>query len=311
MSDTSVSILDALGEFEAIDLSADLLGGPNLRLRAGQNTFSIESRTGYVALPDDALALMRYTVSTQSDMPVIRATIGVRGESIGLLGDEDVRIPLPCYSQPAFATWRQWVHLVNVEFMNPDADAVAQLQALTLDAGFVPYVPRTVVENPQPRKSETLFDREPAGRTINARFEKGIRLDSCVIVPDLRVEPSVTEYTDRNGATVRRPAFTSFIDTIVPNMATALKAAASGDSEAKRTAFNRLSVLTGHDAESDWPQRPTLGYLTPKGGEEINLFGDRSSSSDGVEAAAAEVSEEIQATSATEVKTTTETPFGE
>lgn len=307
MSD-STSILDQLVSFDDLDLSTDVLGGPNLRLRCGDTTqFTIENRTGYFSLPDTSLSLMRLTVSIQNDMPVLRATLGIRNERIGLLGEEDVKVPLPCYTAPAFATWRQWVHLVNVEFMNPDANAVAALQELSLASGFVPYVPRVQVENPTPRKSELVFDREAPGRNINERFEKGISLDSCVIVPDIRVEPSVTEYQDKNSVTVRRAAFTSFVDTIVPNMATALKAAASGDQEAKRTAFNRLSVLTGHNAETDWPHRPSLGYVTPKGHEEISLFGDRSAKSSAPEATTSEAG--VEATPV--VPVTDEEPFGD
>lgn len=301
-----MSILEDLQQFDELDLSTDVLGGPNLRLRAGDTQFSIENRTGYIALPDNALSLMRLTVSSQNGMPVLRATLGIRGERIGLLGEDDVKVPLPCYTAPAFATWRQWVHLVNVEFMNPTEDAVAALQELAIAQGFIPYVPRSTSAEPYVRKpgNELLFDREATGRNINERFEKGISLDSCVIVPDIRVEPSVTEYVDKNGVTVRRPAFTSFVDTLVPNMATALKAAAAGDQDAKRQAFNRLSVITGHNAETDWPHRPTLGYVTPKGHEEISLFGDRSGSSESTPAAA---STEAVATQATPV--TDEEPF--
>jgi hypothetical protein len=280
------TIFDTLTEIEATDLETDLLGsGPNLRIRAGEITrFVVEDRTAYFkAPPGSAGSLTRIALSDQNGMTVLRAAIAVRGESVGLVGENDTLIPLPCYTQPAFGTWRSWIHIMNVEFMNVDAAGAQQLIELALKHGFVPYAPRQASD--YERKTTPVFDREAPGSTINARFEKGIQLESFVLVPDERVDVLTTEYTDKEGVDQRRPAFTNFLDALIVNMGEAIKANAGDDRDAKRKANNRLSILTGHNSESDWPLRPTLGYLTPVKGDEISLFGDRgaSASSDATE----------------------------
>jgi len=317
----SNDIFSDLLSLDNLDLSTDILGGPNLRMRAGgETTFNIENRVGYSACPADSIALTRLTLANQTNsqgnvMPVLRAVINVRGEIIGLLGENDVHTPLPCYSAPAFATWRTWVHVINVEFMNPHPEAVKALLSLCAEKGFVPYVPRStrpVEEGAEPivRKSELTYDREAPGSSISDRFEKGIPLDTFVMIPDIRVESSVTEYTDRNtGTTVRRPAFTSFVDTIVPNTITTLKAHAAGDADAKRQAFNRLSVLTGHNVETDWPHRPTLGYLTPTGFDEIALFPEQTPSEDTTAASTPSAPTEAPAPESSATVSSADEPF--
>lgn len=272
------SVFDTLMELTDAELDTDLLGsGPNIRIRAGEVThFAIEDRTGYFKVPEPP-SLTRLQLSDQNGMPVLRATVAVKDERIGLVGDDDVLTALPCYTKAAFATWRSWIHLMNVEFMNVDVEGAKTLTDLVLAKGFVQYEPRgtTTFE----RKTTPLVDREAPGRTLAERYEKGIRLESLVLVPDMRVDVLSTEYVDGQGQTVRRPAFTNFIDVLITNMTEAIKANAGGDTQEKRTANTRLSVLTGHNQESGWPLRPTLGYLTPVKGDEISLFGDRGAAS--------------------------------
>ena len=45
------------------------------------------------------------------------------GETVGLLGPDGQEIILPVYTDQAFATWRTWVHLLNVEMMNANEDS--------------------------------------------------------------------------------------------------------------------------------------------------------------------------------------------
>lgn len=289
---TVIDIMSQLAELEALDLSQDLLGGPNVRIRSGATVrHTSDGHTCFVKTPVDAARIMRTTIADQKGMLVLRGQIGVRGEIIGLIGKDDKENALPCYTMPAFASWREWVHLVNFEFMNPNPDATEALKDLTMQGKFVPWESRGTNsdaggETPWVPIQEKLYDRESPGKNLPERWENGLVLDSFVLVPaDPRIGPNLTEYVDAaSGNTKQVSDFTSFLDTLVPNIAAAHKAAALVEGlrgperaeavKVRQRAFQHLSTLTGYGEE--WPFRPTLGYANVKGHEtELNFFGDR------------------------------------
>lgn len=278
-TDPSVSIFDSLDQLGSLDLDGISFQGTNLRLIAGQrSTFPIEDRMGFVKIPENGLAMTRLAVSDQSGKLVIRGECILMGETIGLLGDNDEETPLPVYSAAQFSQWRTYGHAIRWEFQNPRPETVAALVEMAQRHGWITFVPTTRSDRPAYERAagvQVLHDLTAANGNSAERFRKGIQLDSCVIVPDLRIAANLTEYINSDGDTVQRPAFTSFIDSFVPLYSAALAAGAGTDNEAKRESLNRLSTLTGYNAENDWPNRPSLGYLTPKGGEELTVFPDR------------------------------------
>lgn len=287
-----MSTIDIFGELEQIqelDLSGLSFQGTNLRLNCGQvNTFQIEDRLGYIEIPEEGMRLTRITASDQSGKLVIRGENVLMGETIGLMGDEDTKSPLPPYTLAQLSVWRTYGHTVRWEFQNPRPEAVQNLRDLAQKAGFVPFVP-TEREDREPYERaagvEVMFDLIALnGANSSKRFEKGLPLASCVLVPDVRVGPNLTEYVNREEDTVQRATFTSFIDSMVPLMKAAIAAGAGSDAAAKRTSLNRLSTLTGYNAETDWPNRPTMGYVTPKSHDEITVFPDRDAQATSVEA---------------------------
>lgn len=299
MTDTSTSILDQLQQIESIPLDEVTFQGTNVRLIAGQRTtFPIEDRTGYIAIPDGGMRMTRLTVSDQSGKLVIRGEHILMGEHIGLLGDDDKEQKLAIYTHPILAQWRTYGHAVRWEFQNPNPETVKAMVERAQAKGWITYVPQQRADQePYERAAgvEVLHDLTGANGNSSERFKAGIPVSSCVIVPDLRIAPNLTEYTNSEGETVQRPAFTSFIDSLVPLMASAFAAGAGDDNRAKQSALNRLSTLTGYNAENQWPNRPSLGYVTFAGGEELVVFPERTMPADGEAAAEAAVAVSTQA----------------
>jgi hypothetical protein len=300
MTDTATqasSIFDQLQQIEALDLDAITFQGTNVRLIAGQRTtFPIEDRTGYVKIPANTdthgMRLTRLDISDQSGKLVIRGEMILMGETIGLLGDEDSETPLPIYVHPHLAMWRTYGHAVRFEFQNPRPETVQALLEQCQAKGFVPYEPQQREDQePYERAAgvQVLHSLTSANGNSSKRFAAGIPVASCVIVPDQRIGPSLTEYLNSDKMMVQRPAFTSFIDSLIPLMGAAIAAGAGEDNRAKQSALNRLSTLTGYNAENGWSHRPSLGYVTFEGGEELTVFPDRTMPTDGQTAAEAAV----------------------
>lgn len=297
--------LSGLATLASLEIDADILGGTNLRLVAGaQSNFPVGTRQAAIQIPEDKLRLMALTIADQSGMTVLRGQLAVQGERIGYLGAGDFFEPLPTYVIPALASWRTWTHFVNFEFMRPNDAAVEQLRDLCLEAGFVERPERQEPTEPKQIKS---FDRQAPGDRLTDRFANSLVLTSAVLVPDLRIAPGVTEYTNRDNQVVQRPAFTSFIDVQEAVAEVLVKAIATKDREAVNAAVKQLSHLTGINPESDYPHRPTLGYVTPKGHDEVVIFPDREESSEAAAPAAAEGGD-VEVTAV--VGDVSEQPFG-
>lgn len=291
------SIFDQLQQIEALDLDAITFQGTNVRCIAGQRTtFPIEDRTGYLKVPVNTDTTgMRHTrldISDQSGKLVIRGEHILMGETIGLLGDEDSEAPLPIYVHPHLAMWRTYGHAIRWEFQNPRPETVQAMLERCQAKGFVPYEP-TQRDDQEPYERaagvQVLHSLTSANGNSSKRFAAGIPVASCVIVPDVRIGPSLTEYLNSDKMMVQRPAFTSFIDSLIPSMAAAIQAGAGDDNRAKQSALNRLSTLTGYNAENGWSHRPSLGYITYEGGEELTVFPDRTLPADSTQAAEAAV----------------------
>lgn len=264
--------------------------GAQIRIRTGHEPtiVPVDGQQTYCIFPE--IGLTRLTVRNQNGMYVVSATLTTTGEEIGLLDAEGNRIPLPAYTDQSFATWRTWVHPLNVEMMKAEEKAVKELTEYLDSLGFVQWSRR-----PRPgqevreRTTETLYDKEVPGTSLVDRHASAPRLRTVTIIPDERTDANMTTYRRRaDNQEVTRPGFTSFPDTILANTAKVIEAfnLPSDDkerSDKQREANNRLSLLTGTDPETGYSTRPSWGYLsfipdgkssaeTVAGGKELNLF---------------------------------------
>lgn len=283
----TLSILDEITEISDPTLDTTGIGGTNLRLRPNERTiFGIEAGVvGYITC-GPRIVLSRVLQRDQGGMPVLQVTALMRGEQIGLLLENDVEQPLRPYTDPAFAPWRDMWKILNMEFQNPSPEATAALIDLVNKAGFVNYtaaasVPRVPEEE---RLSVTQFDREAPGGSVAARALTGVPLDSLVILPDEREGLLMTSYdSTRTGEHVERQGFTNFVDVLVVGLKQLMRMKASGDTDGTRQANRNLNVLTGLGTEgkgAGYPLRPTFGYLTPAGGDELDFFPPRAENAD-------------------------------
>ena len=269
MNDHAPSKLGSLlAETVSEDVDTSGIGGSNLRLRAGEKTiFPVESGvTGVIDLTKADMRLSRLQLRDQGGMAVMQATILVKGEVVGTVGQGDSIVPLRQYSDPNLAGWRQNIHIIAVEFMRPNEATVEALQVLVTTAGWQQYSPSPRAQRmpERERTSVTLFDKEAPGGNIQSRFASGMPLAGIVLLPDPRTDVLTTEYTDRkSGTTVSRPGFTNFVDAGVLAMHHLLQVTAAGEPAAVREATSNLNLLCGRNADTQYPLRPTLGYLSP------------------------------------------------
>lgn len=279
-----MSILELLGDLntEAANLQGDIIAsGRQVRVTSdGKPSFHTVDGTQTYIKVNGSIALTRLQIRKQVDGKVVlSATVGVTEEEIGLINNDGEEVKLPCYTMQQFATFRQWIHLMNVQFQNPEYSTCEALMTLTDAKGFTDYVPTQFGDQTPPiRTSEIIYDKEAAGSRLTDRFPNGLALNSLTILPEDRVKPLYTEFTDKSGAERSKPAFTSFFDVAVHNIkrvieSKALDSSIKANAQKQQTANSRLSVLTGTNEDSNYSLRPTLGYITVKGvDEEFNFF---------------------------------------
>lgn len=288
------------------EITSSLVGdvistGAQIRIKTGHQAtiVPVDGQQTFCRFPE--MGLTRLTVRQQGGMYVASATLTSLGEQVGLLDADGNEILLPAYHDQSFATWRTWVHPLNVEMMKANEDAIAELTEFLDSLGFVQWK-----RNPRPgqevreRTTETIYDKEVPGTSLVDRHTSAPRLATVTIIPDERTEANMTTYLRRaDQQEVTRPGFTSFVDTIMANTqavveAFQLPADDKERSNKQREANNRLSLLTGTDPKTGYSTRPSWGYLSfiPRsqdtssvaGGKELNLFTiDQSATSVSVE----------------------------
>lgn len=269
--------------------------GTQIRIKIGEKTITpVDGQQTFALFKE--MGITRCTVRNQGGMLVVSMTLTTMGETVGLLGPDGQEIILPVYTDQAFATWRTWVHLLNVEMMNANEESIKALTEYLDSRGFVQWVRRTQPgQEPRERTTETIYDKEVPGSSLMDRHASAPRLKTVTLVPDSRDKANWTKYEKKDGTPAERWGFTSFPDTILTNTANVIEAfklpADTEDrSDRQRTMNNRLSLLTGTDPDSEYSTRPTIGYVsfqptkkpdgvsdeefaaTVNGGREINLF---------------------------------------
>ena len=275
-----------LAQTNSEDVDTSGVGGTNLRLRIGEReVFPVgDGVTGFINLSQaEGVVLSRVSLRDQGGMPVIQGTILVKGETIGVLSSGDEVQLLRQYTDPNFANWRNQIHYINWEFMNPGEAAVETLLQMLVDAGWPNYAPGPRAQRlpDDQRTSTTVFDRQAPGSNVVSRFASGMRLNGLVLIPDPRTGVLTTSYTNNEGQEVTRPGFTNFVDAQASAMVHLLQVTATGDQAKIREASQNLNLLTGRNADTQYPLRPTLGYFTPTVSEgsdpiEMDLFPVRS-----------------------------------
>lgn len=140
MSDTAPSTIEQmLAQTNSEDVDTSGVGGTNLRLRIGEReVFPVgDGVTGFIDLSQaEGVVLSRVSLRDQGGMPVIQGTILVKGETIGVLSSGDEVQLLRQYTDPNFANWRNQIHYINWEFMNPGEATVETLLQMLVDAGW-------------------------------------------------------------------------------------------------------------------------------------------------------------------------------
>jgi hypothetical protein len=233
------------------------------------------------------LGFTRLSVREQGDddMLVINAIFTCFNEKIGIV-DNGEHLLFPCYDPEnmTFLSWRNAPHILNVEFMNPNPNAVEELMDMCNHHGFVtPQAPQLRQGQMQRERTSTLlYDMAASGRTKAERHRNRLTVDSVALVPDARVEPLRTEYAFGGDTSDmrQRDGFTGFTDVLIHNMTKLFEAYERPDTDQTRgqarvDARSRMDVLTGTDRISNYPLRPALGYVRPANSNEISLFPPR------------------------------------
>lgn len=273
-----MSLLDLLKAQQetAAAFQGDVIStGGQIRLIAGKETVTpVDGDQTYFQSPEK-IGGLRFQLRDQGGMLVLSSSQSMLGERVGVIDGEGTRIPMACYSDPAFTTWLTWVHLLNDEFMNVNPESADRIEAAMLylvEQGLY----KTYSRPPRPgqvvreRTATVLWDFEPVGNSLQDRHAHAISLEQIVLLPDERKGPLLTEYL-KDDVPTERMGFTSFPDVLLTNTAKVLEAASlpsdtENRADIQRQANSRLSLLTGTDTstEEGFSLRPTLGHCTVK-----------------------------------------------
>jgi len=280
--------LEALSNAIDETITGDIIStGAQIRIIAGETChMPVDGIQTWGRFPD--IKITRLTLREQAGHGVMSMTVTSRGEQMGIVGGDNEEVLLPCYTMPQFLTFKDWVHLLNLEFQRVNMDVVNNLAEFLRGKGFVNWVPRAMAgQEIRERTTKTLLDIEAPGRSLIDRHKTGVPLSTLTIIPGKRHAPNVIEFINKDKELETRPGFTSFVDTAIVNIQNALTAyKLPEDTEDRadilRASKSRLSVLTGTNGDTTFSTRPTVGYLTIAGVdpttnkqfEEMNFFPD-------------------------------------